>query len=235
METFQHRERGQKRPTCGHTYGDNNADVEVRAELGKTSKVLPLPSLLRSSQEKRPQKQWCGSLLYLLWPFNKRLSLLGREGEAHFATIFGPQPQRPNTAGSHLHRALAAVLAEIFNITRAGLAQPAGNSEPQGMCTGRLLTFSGRQRPQSFRAQPRNHIEHQMLGPLPGTSLNQEGTSPQQPPPLGRSRPAAILKSPTFQQDLPPTTPHPPEGRNKWTLGWAMNAAAHTGNRTQKV
>lgn len=48
--------------------------------------------------------------------------------------IFGPWPPnpltQPNTAGSHLHRALAAVLAEILHMTRAGLAQPANQLSP---------------------------------------------------------------------------------------------------------
>lgn len=144
---------------------------------------------------------------------NKRLSLLGREGEAHFATIFGPQPQRPSTAGSHLHRALAAVLAEIFNITRAGLAQPAGNSEPQGMCTGRLLTFSGRQRPQSFRAQPRNHIEHQMLGPLPRNFSEPRRDKPSTAPSPGQVQACCYPEEPNIPTRS--TSYHSPSSRRQ--------------------
>ena len=56
---------------------------------------------------------------------------------------------------------------------------------------------------------------YQVLGLLPRDFSEPEGSSPRLPPSPDKSRPAAITKSPAFPQDLPPTTLHPPEGRNK--------------------
>lgn len=192
----------------------------MRAELGKDTQG----SSFAQRVEVLPREQTSKTLMWEPPPLSPltfeqapRSAREGGRGTVCISLWLRASPWTlPSTAGSHLYKALPAGLAEFLHVTEAGLAiiqNP--RVQVQEGCS-----FSGRPCGLSLGSQPRSHRGHQTRcwDHCPETSLGQEGTSPRQPPPLDRSRPAATMKGPTSPRDLPPTTRHPPEGINKWTL-----------------
>lgn len=139
------------------------------------------------------------------------------------ASVFGPPPwppgplTSPSTAGSHLHMGPCSIagrnprqglgwpdrLSPVIQNPRVRVQGDGEVSAPRGLSPG--VTWW--------------NTSTRCWAHCPGAPLNQEGPSLQHTPSPDRSRPAAITKSPAFSQDLPPTPLHPPEGRNKRSVG----------------
>lgn len=154
---------------------------------------------------------------------SKLPSLQGVEGGVQPASAFGPPPwppgplTSPRTAGRHLHVCPYSTagrkppqwlgwskrLSPIIQNPRLWVQGDSEVSVPRGLGLG--VTWW--------------NTSTRWWAHCPGAPLNQEGPSPQHAPSPDRSRLAAITKSLAFSQDLPPTTLHPPEGRNKRSVG----------------